>query len=73
MLTVDKVLSPNEEITYTFTHRIPSNIPPTYDGTIAKVYYDFIIGANKQNSIAKVVKIPIRVLPNVTCGLIFFF
>ncbi|TIB00478.1 hypothetical protein E3P84_01725 [Wallemia ichthyophaga] len=66
VLVVDKVLSPNQDTTITFQHTLPITLPPSYHGKIGKITYEFVVGTNKQNGNARVIKIPIKVLPNVT-------
>ncbi|TIB93399.1 Rgp1-domain-containing protein [Wallemia mellicola] len=66
VLIVDKVLAPNEEFVIKFQHQLPSTLPPTYDGKIGKISYQFVLGTNKQNGSARIVNMPLTVLPNVT-------
>lgn len=66
VLVVDKVLAPNQDAVITFQHTLPKNLPPSYQGKISKISYEFVVGTNKQNGSARVIKVPIKVLPNVT-------
>ena len=66
VLVVDKVLSPNQDVVITYQHTIPKNLPPSYQGKIGKISYEFVVGTNRQRGSARVIKVPIKVLPNVT-------
>ncbi|TIA91596.1 hypothetical protein E3P99_01002 [Wallemia hederae] len=66
VLVVDKVLSPNRDVVITYQHTLPKNLPPSYQGKIGKISYEFVVGTNKQQGSARVIKVPIKVLPNVT-------
>ncbi len=67
---VDLQLGPGESRSYTYSHRLPSGIPPTHKGRAMKVSYNLTIGTQRavnstiQHHI-RTVDIPFRVLTGV--------
>ncbi|KAH9964582.1 Rgp1-domain-containing protein [Russula dissimulans] len=73
MLAVDLSLGPGEERSYTYTVKLPSNLPPTYRGRTLRFSYQLSVGACRStagtlNSQSKVMKVPIRVYNHVSTG-----
>ncbi|KAJ3483506.1 hypothetical protein NLJ89_g12057 [Agrocybe chaxingu] len=77
MLGVDLSLAPGESRTYTYTIRLPDNLPPTFKGKALKFSYELVVGTCRAgppgsgggmgaNSISRVMKVPIRVYNHVS-------
>ncbi|KDQ52969.1 hypothetical protein JAAARDRAFT_197762 [Jaapia argillacea MUCL 33604] len=81
MLAVDLTLGPGESRSYTYTLKLPANLPPTFRGRILRFSYELSVGVCRAgtlpapqhmgsgaNSSSKVMKVPIRVYNNVAVG-----
>ncbi|KAF9552700.1 Rgp1-domain-containing protein [Agrocybe pediades] len=83
MLAVDLSLAPGESRSYTYTVRLPENLPPTFKGKALKFSYELVVGTCRAgpsgsggasgggvsaNSISRVMKVPVRVYNYVAVG-----
>ncbi|KDR68796.1 hypothetical protein GALMADRAFT_231119 [Galerina marginata CBS 339.88] len=82
MLAVDLSLAPGESRSYTYSVRLPDNLPPTFKGKSLKFSYELVVGTCRAgasggggggggvsaNSISRVMKVPIRVYNHVSVG-----
>ncbi|KAF9475530.1 Rgp1-domain-containing protein [Pholiota conissans] len=80
MLAVDLNLAPGQSRSYTYTIKLPENLPPTFKGRSLKFSYELVVGTCRagptvgsggnvgSNSISRVMKVPIRVYNHVTIG-----
>ncbi|KAF8907707.1 Rgp1-domain-containing protein [Gymnopilus junonius] len=80
MLGVDLSLAPGESRSYTYTIKVPENLPPTFKGKALKFSYEFVVGICRAghsgtgggpasaDSISRVMKVPIRVYNHVAVG-----
>ncbi|KAF8972454.1 Rgp1-domain-containing protein [Flammula alnicola] len=79
MLAVDLTLAPGESRSYTYTIKLPDNLPPTFKGKSLKFSYELVVGTCRAgptgggggvsaNSISRVMKVPIRVYNHVSVG-----
>ncbi|KAI0005356.1 Rgp1-domain-containing protein [Russula compacta] len=73
MLAIDLSLGPGEERSYTYTVKLPSNLPPTYRGRTLRFSYQLSVGACRatagtSNGQSRVMKVPIRVYNHVSAG-----
>ncbi|PPQ84542.1 hypothetical protein CVT25_007612 [Psilocybe cyanescens] len=80
MLAVDLSLAPGESRTYTYTTRLPDNLPPTFKGKALKFNYELVVGTCRAgpsggggggvsaNSISRVMKVPVRIYNHVAVG-----
>ncbi|KAF9527145.1 Rgp1-domain-containing protein [Crepidotus variabilis] len=78
MLAVDLSLAPGETRSYTYTIKLPDNLPPTFKGKTLRFSYELIVGTCRAgssgnpglgvgaNSISRVMKVPIRLYNNVS-------
>lgn len=70
ILFVNLKLAPGESKTYSYSHPLPKDIPPTYRGRAIKVSYKLIVGTQRaakaaQQHHVRQVDFPFRVLPSV--------
>lgn len=75
VLFVNLRLGPGESRTYTYSHPLPSGIPPTHKGRAMKISYNLTIGTQRavkttDNHHIRTVEVPFRVLSGVN-GKIF--
>ncbi|KAH9487327.1 RAB6A-GEF complex partner protein 2 [Psilocybe cubensis] len=80
MLAVDLSLAPGESRSYTYTVKLPDNLPPTFKGKALKFNYELIVGTCRAgpsggsgggvsaNSISRVMKVPVRIYNHVAVG-----
>ncbi|KAI9509863.1 Rgp1-domain-containing protein [Russula earlei] len=73
MLAVDLSLGPGEERSYTYTVKLPSDLPPTYKGRTLRFSYQLSVGACRAtagslSSRSRVMKVPIRIYNHVSTG-----
>lgn len=70
VLFVDLCLGPGEVKSYTYSHFLPTGIPPTYKGKAVKISYSLVVGTqratrNAQRNQVQRVEIPFKVLTGV--------
>ncbi|GAA5905540.1 hypothetical protein JCM5296_000389 [Sporobolomyces johnsonii] len=81
ILGVDLVLEPGESKSYTFSIRIPADLPPSFRGKAIKFNYHLVVGSNRvslgpmslpapavgsaKNSVSRVMRVPVRVYNHV--------
>ena len=70
LLFVDLRLEPGQSRSYSYGHRLPRGIPPTYRGRAIKISYNLVIGVQKVAQLTpqpqlQQFEIPFRVLPGV--------
>ncbi|KJA20825.1 hypothetical protein HYPSUDRAFT_68151 [Hypholoma sublateritium FD-334 SS-4] len=79
MLAVDLALAPGESWSYTYTIKLPDNLPPTFKGKSLKFSYELVVGTCRAgpaggsggvsaNSISRVMKVPIRLYNHISVG-----
>ncbi|GAA5823189.1 hypothetical protein JCM11251_007517 [Rhodosporidiobolus azoricus] len=81
ILGVDLVLEPGKSKTFTFSIRVPADLPPSFRGKAIKFNYHLVVGSNriplgpaphpaqvvgyKRDSISRVMRVPVRVYNHV--------
>ena len=70
VLFVNLQLKPGESRSYTYSHPLPSGIPPTHKGRAMKISYNLTIGTQREEKAAichhiRTVEVPFRVLTGV--------
>ncbi|KAF8816608.1 Rgp1-domain-containing protein [Phlegmacium glaucopus] len=78
MLAVDLSLAPGESRSYTYTIKLPDNLPPTFKGKSLRFSYELVVGICRAgssggggisaNSLSRVMKVPIRMYNHVVVG-----
>lgn len=71
ILFVDLKLQPGESRRYSYSFRLPSDLPPSHKGRAIKVSYNLTVGIQRPGSSneqrVRSVEVPFRVLGNVNC------
>ncbi|GAA5898453.1 hypothetical protein JCM6882_007779 [Rhodosporidiobolus microsporus] len=81
ILGVDLVLEPGKSKTFTFSIRVPADLPPSFRGKAIKFNYHLVVGSNripldpaphpsqvlgyKRDSVSRVMRVPVRVYNHV--------
>ncbi|GAA5951108.1 hypothetical protein JCM10213_004240 [Rhodosporidiobolus nylandii] len=77
ILGVDLVLEPGQSKSFTFTIRIPADLPPSFRGKAIKFSYHLVVGTNRvalgpslpygynRESVSRVMRVPVRVYNHV--------
>ncbi|KAF7279992.1 hypothetical protein GWI33_006508 [Rhynchophorus ferrugineus] len=63
ILFCDLRLSPGQSKSFMYREKIPTDSPPSYRGQLVKYSYKITIGTQRVNSLVKLMRVPIRVLP----------